>query len=209
MFLSTRVILSLWYTHTHRPSAVPWLCTHMPTATAEWPWVRRLRLGHLGRLATAGPVSWWWMVCTSSLNLALEYTLNHSPGQVVPKPSAESDGSSGAYWVSFRSCNHCSLLKTIIWSLHSRLLSLAPSKQRSRVHDLIEQHLRYVRSESSPRRIQQKDLVVNQYHSSKCAYRNTFTTVLNSQFNITVPFFKNNMVRSRYRPSQDQTIDNH
>jgi len=41
-------------------------------------------------------------------------------------------------------------------TLHSRHLSLTPSKQRRRIHVLIEQHLKYVRSESSPRRIQQK-----------------------------------------------------
>jgi len=74
MFLSTCVILSLGQ---QAKGIVLRFCTHigLPAATSEWPGVRKLRFRHLGRLATAGSVSWWWSVCTFSLNLTLDYTL--------------------------------------------------------------------------------------------------------------------------------------
>ena len=75
---------------------------------------------HLGRLATAGPVSWFWIFCTISLSLKLDIhwlSIKHSPRQGVPMPYSETGGSSAAYLVSFLLCNHYLLLRTIIWNL--------------------------------------------------------------------------------------------
>ena len=55
-----------------------------------------------------------------SLNLMLEYTLTLDlafSGTRRPEIIGESGGNSGVYLVSFRLCNHYSLLKTTIWSL--------------------------------------------------------------------------------------------
>jgi hypothetical protein len=135
-------------------------CTHMPALTSEWPGVRRVRFRHLRRLATAGPVSWWWIVCTFSLNLTLDYTLTLDLAvSGTRRPET-------IWWVWRQQQCLLSLLSFvetlfIIKDYHlgfvevtpySCPLSLAPSKQRSRIHVRIEQHLKYVQSDSSPRR---------------------------------------------------------
>jgi len=63
-----------------------------------------LRFGHLGWLAIAGPISWWWIICTFFETLCWNIhslSIKQSLGQDVPKSSGKSGGSSGTWLVSF------------------------------------------------------------------------------------------------------------
>jgi hypothetical protein len=92
----------------------------MPAATAEWPGVRRLRFRHLGRLATSRLVSWWWIICTFSLNPTLGYTFTLDlavSGTRRPEIIRRVRQQQWCLLVFFLLCKYC-LLFWSLWELH-------------------------------------------------------------------------------------------